>query len=231
MSVKELIALGCGLLPASRIKNRLLVLLGHSVDASSTIKPVFLLGSTRVRTGPNSRLGSLNVIRNVQLSLASDAVIGQLNWISSAPFLVQSSESVESGRLELGAHASIMNRHYIDCSGGLILGPYSILAGVRSTVMSHGIDVGLNKLIARPIKIGDYAMVGGNSNLVLGAEVPSHSLVAMGSTVVRGLTETRAFYAGTPAKYRKAVEGEFFHRAQGEVLPMKNTTSSNITED
>lgn len=215
----EFLTLCCGLLPASRLKNRLLVMAGHSVHESSIIKPVVFLGATRIDAASNSSVGAFSVFRNVDLSLAENAVIGQLNWISSAPFLVKNSLSPNAGRLVVGEHAAITNRHYIDSSGGVVLDPYSIVAGVRSTLMSHGIDVGSNELVTDVIRVGAYSMVGGNCNLVLGAHIPSHSLVAMGSTVVRGLSEVRGFYAGVPAKYRKPVDGAFFERASGEVLP------------
>lgn len=220
MTAKKLIALWCGLLPSSTAKNKLLTILGHSVDRGATIKPIIILGKTTIRASASSTVGGLNVFRNVNVYLGQGATIGQLNWVSAAPFLVANAAATRAGSLELGEHAAIMNRHFIDVSGGVSLGSYSIVAGVRSTLMTHGIDVADNVLDTDAIQIGAYSMVGGNCNLVLGAVVPSHSVVAMGSTVVRGLTETHGFYAGVPARLRKTIEGgEFFSRTIGDVSP------------
>jgi acetyltransferase-like isoleucine patch superfamily enzyme len=229
VTAMKLIVLCCGLLPPSILKNRLLRLLGHAVHRTAIIKPIVILGETKIEAASSSTIGTLSVLRNVRVLLGQHSTIGQLNWISAAPFLVENSRCMSAGRLELGEHAAIMNRHYIDASGGVLLGSYSIVAGVRSTFMTHGIDVADNVLDTNSIEIGKYAMVGGNCNLVLGASVPSHSVVAMGSTVVRGLTEAHGFYAGVPAKFRKVIGGgDFFSRELGDVSPRLSRSSQDI---
>lgn len=217
---KKMLVLVVGLLPASYSKNRLLSMLGHSIHRDAAINPILVIGGTRIHACAGSSVGSLTVFRNVDVYLGEGATVGQLNWISSAPFLMESARGSKSGRLSLDDHAAIMNRHYVDASGGVSLGAYSILAGVRSTLMTHGIDVNDNVLDTEEIRIGAYAMVGGNCNFVLGAVVPPYSIVAMGSTVVRGLSDPNGFYAGVPAKFKKTIEGgDFFSRTVGSVAP------------
>lgn len=220
MLVLKVVNLTCGILPASKFKNALLTKLGHSVHSSARISPILLLGTTKLIAGDDSSIGALNVLRNVRVTLASRAVVGQLNWISAAPFLVNVSPSATRGQLVMHESAALMNRHYLDASGGIVLGQFAIVAGVRSTFMTHGISLEDNVLDTQEIVVGEYAMVGSNCNMVLGAVVPDFSVVAMGSTVVRGQTETYGFYAGTPAKFKSSVgNGRFFSRNVGEVLP------------
>ena len=148
------------------------------------------------------------------------AEIGQFNWFSAAPFLVEESVSPIAGQFLLCAHASFTSRHYVDASGGVLIGEYATVAGVRSTFMTHGIDVEDNVLDSAPINVGRYAMVGGGCNLVMGASVPDYSLVAMGSVVIQGLDEPYSLYAGAPAKFKRALPvGAYSKRTTGAVPP------------
>jgi acetyltransferase-like isoleucine patch superfamily enzyme len=216
--VKQLLSTAAGVLPSTRGKNFLLNKLGHSIGRSASIGPILLIGRTTLVVEDGARIGPFNVFRHVSAEVGEMAEIGQFNWISAAPFLVEESTSPISGRFLLGAHASFTSRHYVDASGGVRIGEYTTVAGVRSAFMTHGIDVEDNVLDTFPITIGKYAMVGGGCNLVMGATVPDYSLVAMGSVVVKGLTESHSLYAGAPAKLKKALpEGAYAKRITGAV--------------
>jgi len=212
-----------GILPSSRFKNFLLNRLGHSISRSASIGPVLLAGCSNIVIGDNARVGPFNVFRGLSgLRLGDYSEIGQWNWISAAPFLVGPSTSATAGQFDLGQHASLTSRHYVDASGGVTIGEFATVAGVRSSFMSHGIDVADNVLDTAPIVVGKYAMLGGGCNLVLGAIVPAYSVVAMGSVVIKGLTETHSLYAGAPAKFKKPVpEGAYAKRKFGAV-PARN---------
>ena len=210
-----------GLLPSGRGKNRLLRLLGHRVHPTASVSPIVLAGS-RLVAGPGSRIGPFNVVRSVTLEVGEGAEVGQWNWFSAAPFLVAESESPFAGTVQLGARSSLTSRHYLDASGGIVVGEYTTVAGVRSTFMTHGIDVADNVLDTEPIIVGDYAMVGGNTKLVLGSRVPDRSVVAMGSVVRKGLLEPDALYAGVPAVFKKSMpEGAYVVRRVGPVPPRR----------
>lgn len=210
-----------GLLPSGRIKNRLLTMSGHRVHPTAVVRPVVLLGGTRLEIGPHATVGALTAFRNVRRVVVSAyAEVGQLNWFSAAPFLVEASTSDTAGELIIGTHASVTNRHYFDVSGGVEVRPFATVAGVRSVFMTHGINVDKNALETKPIVVGDHAMVGSTVKLVPGAVVPDRSVIAMGSVVTTGLVETDSFYAGVPATRRRAVERRgYMTRRVGKVPP------------
>ena len=219
--MKKYLTLMIGVLPASGFKNAVLRFLGHDVHNSSRIGPILILGSPGLKLGLGTSIGPFNVIRNVPFfEMKEHSEIGQWNWISAAPVLVSAAAHREAGRFEIGAHSAVTSRHYFDVSGGVVIGDFSTIAGVRSVFMSHGIDVQDAVLDTAPITIGSYTMVGGCTNFILGAHVPTYSIVAMGSTVVKGLLQTHALYAGTPAKFKKQVDiGKYGDRSFGPLGP------------
>ncbi|HEV2068627.1 MAG TPA: hypothetical protein VGR26_02395, partial [Acidimicrobiales bacterium] len=102
-------------------------------------------GVDEVHIGEGARLGHFNVFRNLRmLSVGDHAEIGQFNWFSAGqPFLEQGHGDI--GNLRIGAHGAITSRHYVDCSGGVEIGDFALLAGVRSVVLTHFIDVVANR--------------------------------------------------------------------------------------
>lgn len=214
----SILTFAVGLQPPSRAKNWLLRRLGNNVDKSAVVRPILMLPGARLDVAAKAHIGALTVIRNAEVVLGEGAELGQLNWISAASFLVDASTCPERGRLLIGSHASVTNRHYFDVSGGVVVGPFATVAGVRSTFMTHGINVLLNGLTTEAIVIGSYAMVGSNCSFVLGATVPGRSVVGMGAVVAKGLIEEGGLYVGSPARLKKLVDlGAYGARAVGKV--------------
>lgn len=190
-----------GLLPAGRLKNRLLNLAGHSIHKSARIHPILILGRTRLVISEGVHIGLLNVLRNVvQLELSEHCVIGQFNWFSCDPGLVASSPHLTAGTMTMLPFSDITSKHLIDVAGGVTLGTHSIIGGARSTLISHGLDVEANVVRTDPITIGQYTMLGACVQVILGANIPAYSVVAMGALVTRGLTTERMIYGGAPAR-------------------------------
>ena len=52
--------------------------------------------------------------------------------------------------LILGDHAQIASYHYIDCVDTLELRPHAAIAGFRSTVLTHSIDLMRDKYVVGP---------------------------------------------------------------------------------
>jgi acetyltransferase-like isoleucine patch superfamily enzyme len=208
-----------GLLPAGRPKNLVLRLLGHEVHPTAVVRPCLLLRVGEVVLGPGACLGYGNVVRGVRrLVLGSHAVVGQWNWLTACPaFPLAAPDDAHRGALVIGDHSAITSRHYVDASGGVALGAFTTLAGARSTVISHGIDVATNVQTPYPITIGDHCLIGSNTSLVPGCSVPDRCLVAMGSVIVGRLDLPGHLYAGSPANARRAVCGEYFVRGEGRV--------------
>jgi carbonic anhydrase/acetyltransferase-like protein (isoleucine patch superfamily) len=208
-----------GLLPASSAKNWLLCRFGWRIGADASIGPGIYLRVRDVSIGAGAIVGTFNVLRDLaSVEIGDGAIVGQWNWISAAAPLVHSVGGPYSGRFRLGRHAAVTSRHYLDASGGIQIGEFTTMAGVRSTILTHGIDMAESQQSIRGCSIGDRALVSSNVKLVPGAHVPDESLVAMGAVVLPGLEKTRALYRGVPATYSKDIPpGRYFTREQGPV--------------
>lgn len=207
-----------GLLPSGKFKNGIFRRLGHDVHPDADIGPCLLLGVETLRMRRQSRIGTLTAIRGmVTVDLGASARIGQLNWISSAPDLrlVPS-----SGTLVVGEHSAITNRHYIDCSGGVRIGSHTTVAGVRSTLITHGIDWRISEQSVAAINIGSYCIVSSNVNLTPGTTVPDRSVVGMGVTIDKNLgAESGLILADRGALVKRDLRGAYFSRNIGVVDP------------
>jgi acetyltransferase-like isoleucine patch superfamily enzyme len=210
--VRKLFTLVLFLLPATRAKNFLLRRCGHPVHPTASIGPSVVYGVGRFEAGPNTKIVFGNVFRGlVSVRMAEGSTIGQLNWFSTAPTFV--GETPEAATLTLGDGAAIVSRHYIDCSGGVTLEQYSIVGGVRSTLLTHQADHLTGLLEFAPIRICQYALLNGNNKMVAGAVLPERSITGIGAVVLPGLREPARLYAGVPARDIKSVEGGgLFHR-------------------
>ena len=173
--------------------------------------------------GSKSVLFGCSVYRDLEeLRLGDNAAIGHWNWISAARALrtVTLDATVEAGPavLTLGRDAAITTRHYIDCSGGVNIGAFTVVAGVRSTIMTHQIDSRLSAASLGAVNVGEYCLVSSDVRIVPGSRVPDRSIVAMGSVVAGVLPETDSLYAGVPARRIRMIQDrEFFHRTSGQV--------------
>jgi acetyltransferase-like isoleucine patch superfamily enzyme len=205
------------LMPASNVKNRLAAAVGYAVDPSASVGPVLILKVQHLDVGASARIGPFSVIRDMKaVSLGAEGRLGQWNWVSSAP---QFWPQRGAGMLTIAEGASVTSRHYLDCSGGVTIGTYATVAGVRSTFVTHGIDVATGVQQCSGVRVGEYSIVGSNTKLVPGGTVPSHCVVGMGSVVTVGLVEEFVLYAGAPARRRKALDPKsaYFTRTHSRV--------------
>jgi len=191
-------------------------LFGWEIDDTARIG--FSIMNVRdVYLGPNTRIGHFSVFMNLQrLHLANNSRIGQWNWCSAAP-LFSSSGQNEAATLVLGEHAAITIRHYLDCSGGISIGAFSVFGGVKSTVLTHQVDTVESRQTTSPVQIGEYCFIGSDVRITSGSQIPDRCIVAMGAVVAGQLAEEGMLYGGVPAKPIKPVEGEFFKRSVGFV--------------
>lgn len=171
------------------------------------IHPTAYLGRSvviadRVVLGPGSYLGSGNMIKGLsELRLEEDAVVGSLNWISGPPVdsgvLRWSPNRYPALILERGAMVTV--RHIIDCSDTVSLGELAAIAGMRSTVFTHSIDLVRNQQRTGRVRLGARAAVLSNSVVLSGTSVPARSIVSAGSVVNTTLVKEGVFYRGNPA--------------------------------
>lgn len=223
--VRSLAVLVVGFLPASRSKNRLLNFLGYDIALGAIVAPSVIHRVSHVTMAEGALIGFGNCFRDLsRLELGAEALIGQWNWISAAvPFYAASPHNRLVGTLVLEAHAAITSRHYVDVTGGCRIGAFATVAGVRSTLVTHGIDVARCTQTAAGIRVGRYSLVGSNCKIVPGANVPDRCVIGMGSTVTKSVSGEGMLHAGSPARpVREVHDGEYFVRTRGAVSKIED---------
>jgi acetyltransferase-like isoleucine patch superfamily enzyme len=196
------------------------------IEAGASIG-LSLVDARRLRLRRGARIGHFNVIRQMSIvELGEGTTIGQWNWITAAPDLAFGG----GGYLSVGHDSAITSRHYIDCSGGVRIGSYTTLAGVRTVILSHQIDVTQNVQTTAPVEVGDYVLVSSNVCMTPGSRVPGSCVIAMGAVVVGSLPAEGALYAGVPAKLKRRGigDGAYFARSEGVVRRGTRLTGPNV---
>lgn len=167
-------------------------------------------------------ISHFNVFRNLRrLELREGATIGQFNW-ATVGYLFSGGEEnpppERYGYLSLGQQTAIVAWHFIDCMGGMTIDGFTTIAGVRSTILSHQIDLQTGRQTLRPVHIGQYCFVGSNVCVAPGTHIPDRCAIAMGAVVAGNLVESGKLYAGVSARPVKDVgEGAYFNRRTGFV--------------
>jgi acetyltransferase-like isoleucine patch superfamily enzyme len=204
------------------LRRPILCALGFKLHPTSRIGLSLILADHLIMEA-NSRIGNLTVCKNIQkLHLAEYATIGNLNWITGYPaggtkhFTHQENRKPE---LILDVHASITNRHLIDCTNSISIGSFTIVAGFQSQMITHSIDLQECRQSSNPISIGKYCFVGSNSVLLGGSVLPDYSVLGANSFLSKAFTESYYLYAGVPARPVKQLphDYKYFQRQVGFV--------------
>jgi acetyltransferase-like isoleucine patch superfamily enzyme len=164
----------------------------------------------------------LTVCKDIDLlHLKPHAAIGQLNWITGYP---SSRTEFFKGlrrtpQLVLGAHSAITNRHLIDCTDAITIGDFTTVAGYRSQLLTHSIDLARSHQSARPISIGSYCFVGTDCVILGGGSLPDFSVLASMSLLNRSFVESHWLYGGVPSIAIKSLPDDtlYFKRKIGRV--------------
>ena len=217
---RMLLAIALAPMPSGLKRVAFVRLFGAHIDRSARIG-LSIVDSHALEMGPGSRIGHFTVFRGLRrIRLGPAAHVGNFNWISASPmFQPQATETSEHGCFTLGRESAVTGRHYFDCSGGVSIGEYTTVAGVRSTILSHQVDLNAGVQTATTTRIGDYCFVSSNVCVTSGASIPDRSAVAMGAVVVGDLGPAGALYGGVPARVlRSTVDtGKYFRRTRGFV--------------
>lgn len=198
------------LLPSSSFKLRALRRLGNRIGAGVTLRPNLVLGCGPFSLGDRAVVDSFNIFRNLaRVEMGPDSYIGSWNQFTAAPDYQRYSDRV--GLLSMGAQAIITNRHYLDCSGQMVLRDRAGIGGIKSIFQSHEIDLAANKTTVGVITIGSNAMTGTACTVLKDAYLPDRSVLGAGSLLTKAPSGAdlpeQALYAGVPAKFVRAVEG------------------------
>jgi acetyltransferase-like isoleucine patch superfamily enzyme len=195
---------------------------GYSIHPTSRIGLAWIC-PRRLVMEENSRIGHFTLCKNIDLlHLGANAIIGQLNWITGFPsgnsrhFAHQTDRHPE---LILEAHAGISSRHLIDCTSRVRIGAFATVAGFRSQLVTHSIDLSAGRQSSEPIEIGEYSFVGTEAVVLGGSSLPHHSVLAAKSLLNKKWDAPYHLYGGVPAKPLKELpqDREYFRRKEGFV--------------
>lgn len=226
-----LLSLVVWLLPHSSLKIRILRMLGHTIGERVTLAPNLVLGCGSFTIDDGAIIGPFNVFRNLaRLSMKPDSAIGSWNQLTAAADYQQFSDRV--GILSLGHLAAITNRHYLDCSGQIILHDRAGVGGIKSIFQSHEIDLEQNATTVGVIVVGVNAMTGTACTVLKDARLPDRSILGAGSL----LTKSRAgaempeqsLYAGVPARAVRHIDDLTWWRRDNYFTPVHGVDDSSF---
>ena len=192
------------------------------------IHPTAIIGmavilAKRLKMGEQSRIHNFVICRPIDdLIMCADSGIASFTYITGFPSGGQYFSHVENRRCELvlGRSAGITSRHFIDCNGGVYVGDFSTVAGIRTQLLTHSIDIYHNRQDAKPISIGRYCFIGTGCILLPGTAVPDYSILGAGSVLTKHYEDPGMLYAGNPAVGIKRLNIEeipYFHRTKHKV--------------
>lgn len=191
-----------GLLPASKLKNLLLTTCGRgwSVARSARVQPSLLWRVGQLRVGDRADVGPGNVFRELSsVDLGEGVQMGQFNWFSGAAAYIDQVDPDLAGRLVMEDRSGLTSRHYVDCSGGVRIGMLALVAGVRSTILTHSVNHRTWRQEGRPVHLGRSSVLFSNALVTAGTVIAERSVVAGGAVVSGHLAIPERLYGGVPA--------------------------------
>lgn len=191
------------LLPPSRLKNKLLRLLGHDVHPTAIIGICYVQHVERFELAEHVHIGHFNMFAYLaRVQMGRGARIVMFNTIIGDSGFEAAEDAAQARRyLRMGDHAHIISNHYLDCGGGLVLEDDSWLTGCRSTVLTHAFDPHNGGMIIEPVVLKRAAIVATNCTILPGCVVGEGALLAAGSTIwTRQEVPANALVGGVPAR-------------------------------
>jgi acetyltransferase-like isoleucine patch superfamily enzyme len=202
--MRRLLVVASVLLPWALRRRFLNLFGGIELHATSHIGLSLVCPRRELVLGEGARIGNLNVIWNLdRVHVAAGARIGHLNWISAIRTEGKDTFDAFPDRrpeLILEGSAGITQRHYLDCSDSVRLEPFSLLGGVRSTVLGHHMNPHTGRQGCGPVRIGAYSMASTNCVLLGGATLPDHSILGAHSLLLDDPGSAYRLYVGSPAR-------------------------------
>ncbi len=165
--------------------------------------------------GPRTAIGGRNVITNLnEVRMAEGSTIGSGNLIKGWWDHPTDALNERNPAVFLAEYAQIASYHYIDCVDTVELGSHAALAGFKSTVLTHSLDLMRDRYITGSVVIGDRAGVMSGCMLLAGTRIPARSIISAGSVVTTRLTQEQALYRGNPAELVRPISDRlaFMHR-------------------
>lgn len=204
------------LLPNSGFKRWALRGLGNDIAGDAVIEPQLVLGCGPFSIGGGAIIERFNIFRNLaRVQMGDHTLIGSWNQFTAAPEYQRFSDRV--GLLWMKERSFVTNRHYLDCSGQVLLGPYAAIAGIKSVIQTHELDVSLNETTVGRVVFGENALSTTACIMLKDSYLPDRSMLAAGSVMVKakegGAPLKPGLYGGTPARFIKELNDfAWWHR-------------------
>jgi acetyltransferase-like isoleucine patch superfamily enzyme len=184
--------------------------LAFDIDRTARIGFSIILAD-QVKLAEDSRLGHFTYVGTLdRLYLGERAYVGNFNWITGLSTRLNSPyfRDYPDRRSDLIVEANSMigHRHLLDCTDSIKLEEFSLLAGYRSQLLTHGIDPIAGSQTCAPITIGAYTMVGAASLILKGVSIPKCCIVSAGSMIRQIEAEPYSLLAGNPAVVVRKIE-------------------------
>jgi acetyltransferase-like isoleucine patch superfamily enzyme len=197
------------LMPSCRFKLWALRKLGNFIGTNVSLGINLVIGCGAFSIDDNAIIQIGNVFRNVaHVRMGKSSFMGKWNQITAAPEYQRYSDAV--GMLLIAEMAGLTNRHYLDCSGQLILRPNSGIGGIKSVFQTHELDLANNETTIGQIVLEKNAMTGTGCIVLKGAHVPERSVLAAGSVLPKARDDaampTSGLYGGAPARYIREIK-------------------------
>lgn len=217
--MKLVLSVVCLFFPG-RLRNwALKVFLNYDVHPEASVG-LSLIVADRCVISEGASIGHFNVLRNLEeVVLGEAAIIGTFNWVFGAPRSISSfgGQPLRRSRLSMGRHSALVSRHIVDCTDAVEIGDFTTVAGFRSQIISHGINVENNRQESLPVSIGSYCLIGTGCIILKGSVVPRGTVLAAGAVFMGQPSEEYSLMTGVPAKVVKCLSRDdaFFTRQDG----------------
>lgn len=198
-------------------------LFSYEIDKNAHIGFSIIL-TDKLKMDSNSKISHFNLCNGISLlSLDEKSSIGTFNYITGFPNIKSLHFNHLRNRkchLVLGEHSAITSRHFIDCTTGVFIGKFTIIAGIRSQIFTHSINLQKNIQDGESVFIGDYCFVGTRVIILPGSSLPNHSILGAASLLNKKYFNSLGLYSGIPAVLLRDLdinEYKYFTRSQGFV--------------
>jgi acetyltransferase-like isoleucine patch superfamily enzyme len=177
----------------------------------------------KLTIGEGATIGHFNRFKGIpQVSIGAYTIISNANTFTSAPEFTSTRSRSERGnqpRLIIGEHCGIGLAHYFDVQDEFVIGRFSTIAGLGSAFWTHYLHIENCTQNTKPIRIGEFCMVGAGVKFVPGAGIANNTVVALGSVVTKTFEAPFVLLGGNPAKLIRLLssESKYFSRTVGRI--------------
>lgn len=114
--------------------------------------------------------------------------------------------------VSIGDNVNVQADVFLDGRGGIQIGSnVEIAFGVKVLTEQHDIQSPTYDLVAKPVRIGDHAVIGANALILPGVTIGVGAVVGAGSVVTKSIPDFE-LHAGNPASFKCARNRDIHYR-------------------